>query len=90
MNLQQLKKQAEEDIKQTLGGHLHEEKVYFENDKELMQFDIFGFVYKYIDLTAKLYEQKKYWCPACEDYENVKDDGDICCLVCGMIITSYE
>jgi len=35
-------------------------------------------------------KQKKYWCPACEEYENVKDDGDICCSVCGIIITSYE
>jgi hypothetical protein len=58
MNLQQIKKQAEEDIKRTLGGHIREEKVYFENDKELMQFDIFGFVNKYIDLTAEMYEKE--------------------------------
>jgi tRNA(Ile2) C34 agmatinyltransferase TiaS len=67
-----------------------EKELTYVIDQKIGAKEVIYIVDLWMQKVADIYEQKKYWCPACEEYQNVKDDGDICCSVCGIIITSYE
>ena len=48
------------------------------------------FCAKYMQKVADMYEKRKYWCTTCKGFMAIREDDDICCVDCGLIITTYE